>query len=302
MHTDCIKCFLEQANKLLYKYNIPDDKARDIVVRFELYIEEHKNITAPEASCFMHRLVKKATRAEDPYEKEKKDYNELLLGLEDDIRDIIKKSDDPFKSALRYALAGNIIDFGPPKQFDVFKALSEAVNKIPAIDHTLELRKALKKANTILYLGDNAGEIVLDKLFIETIGHPNLYFAVRGNNIINDVTIEDAEKTGITKIAKVISNGYDAPSTILNRCSPEFIKVYKEADIIISKGQGNLEGLIDVTDKNIFFLLMVKCNVIAEMIKVHEKNVVVLSNQKMMHPETVHPINHKINPLIEKET
>ncbi|MBN2350412.1 MAG: DUF89 family protein [Bacteroidales bacterium] len=284
MHTDCIKCFLEQANKLHHKYNLPDYLARDILVRFRLFIDDHKDITSPEASCLMHRLIRKATRVNDLYKKEKKDYNELLLSLENEIRDIIKQSDDPFQTALRYALAGNIIDFGPPKQFDVFKALSEAANKIPTIDHTLELRRALKKASTVLYLGDNAGEIVMDKLFIETIGHSNLYFAVRGSNIINDVTIEDAEKTGITKIAKVISNGYDAPSTILNRCSPEFIRVYEKADVIISKGQGNIEGLINVTGKNIFFLLMVKCNVIAEMIEVHEKNVVVLNNQKIQHP------------------
>ncbi len=301
MHTDCIKCFLEQTNKLLDKYNIPDDIARDIIVRFRLFINDNKNITAPEASCFMHRLIKKATQVEDPYKKEKKDYNELLLNLEDDIRDTIKKSDNPFQTALRYALAGNIIDFGPPKPFDVFKALSAAVSKEPAIDHSMELKKALQKASTVLYLGDNAGEIVLDKLFIETIDHPDLYFAVRGSNIINDVTKEDAEKVGITKITKVISNGYDAPSTILNRCSPEFIKVYKEADVIVSKGQGNLEGLIDVTDKHIFFLLMVKCNVIADMIKVREKNVVVLNNQKMLRPDSHHPINHSINPHIEKE-
>jgi len=302
MHTDCIKCFLEQANKLLNKYTIPDDIAGDIIVRFRLFIDDHKNITAPEASCFMHRLINKATNSKDPYKKEKRDYNELLLSLEEDIRDIIKKSDNLFQTALRYALAGNIIDFGPPKPFDVFKALSAAATKEPAIDHSFELKKALKKASTVLYLGDNAGEIVLDKLFIETIGHPNLYFVVRGSNIINDVTIEDAEKVGISKIAKVISNGYDAPSTLLNRCSTEFKKFYNDADIIISKGQGNLEGLIDVTDKKIFFLLMVKCNVIAEMIGVQEKNVVVFYNQKVLRPEKSYQANYKKYSLINNQS
>jgi len=302
MHTDCIKCFLEQANKLLNKYTIPDDIAGDIIVRFRLFIDDHKNITAPEASCFMHRLINKATNSKDPYKKEKRDYNELLLSLEEDIRDIIKKSDNPFQTALRYALAGNIIDFGPPKPFDVFKALSAAATKVPAIDHSFELKKALKKASTVLYLGDNSGEIVLDKLFIETIGHPNLYFVVRGSNIINDVTIEDAEKVGISKIAKVISNGYDAPSTLLNRCSTEFKKFYNDADIIISKGQGNLEGLIDVTDKKIFFLLMVKCNVIAEMIGVQEKNVVVFYNQKVLRPEKSYQANYKKYSLINNQS
>ena len=167
--------------------------------------------------------------------------------------------------------------------FDVFKALAEAAAKKPAIDHSAILFKELEKASSVLYLGDNAGEIVLDKLFIETIKHPNLYFAVRGSNIINDVTIEDAKKAGMTKNAKVVANGYDAPSTLLNRCSLEFREVFNKADIIISKGQGNLEGLTDVTNKKILFLLMVKCNVIAEMIGIHEKNTVVAYNQKIMH-------------------
>ena len=98
--------------------------------------------------------------------------------------------------------------------------------------------------------------------------------------------MEEAERVGLTKIAKVISNGYDAPSTLVNRCSSEFREIYKGADIIISKGQGNLEGLIDIDDKKIFFLLMVKCNVIAERIGVKEKNVVVLFNQKLIRPRT----------------
>lgn len=303
MHTDCIKCFLEQANKLFTKYKISNDLTADIIVRFRLFIDNHKdtNLSAPEASCFMHRLIRRVTQEDDLYKKEKNDYNNLLLSLEEEIKNKIKESENPFQTALRYALAGNIIDFGQPKAFDVFKALSEAISKEPAIDHSLLLKNELKKASTVLYLGDNAGEIVLDKLFIETINHPNLFFAVRGRNIINDITMKDAENVGMTKIAKVISNGYDAPSTLLNRCSQEFSKIFDEADIIISKGQGNLEGLIDVPDKNIFFLLMVKCNVIAEMIGVHEKNIVVLYNQKVLRPNINHPANYKKYSLINNQ-
>lgn len=299
MHTDCFTCLLEQANRLFNKYGIKDNIARNVIVRFKLFIDENKNIPVPVASCFMHRLIKKATRKTDPYKTEKNDYNDLLLGFEKDIREIIKKSGNPYQTALRYALAGNIIDFGPPKSFDVFKALSGAVLKNPAIDHSDVLKNELKKAATVLYLGDNAGEIVLDKLFIETIAHPDLYFAVRGNNIINDITLEDAEKVGISKIARVISNGYDAPSTLLNRCSSEFRKLFDKADLIISKGQGNLEGLTKVTDKKIFFLLMVKCNVMAEIIGVHEKNVVVLYNQKIQRSDTNIPTDFKNTELIK---
>jgi damage-control phosphatase, subfamily I len=285
MHTDCISCFFEQANKIFSKQKLKDSTAADIMLRFTLFVDDHNDnhLLAPEASCFMHRLIKKATHESDIYRKEKNDYNNLMLDLEAEIRSIINTSDNPFQTALRYALAGNIIDFGPSDSFDVFRALSEAVSKVPAIDHSSLLLEELHKAPSVLYLGDNAGEIVLDKLFIETIRHPNLYFAVRGSNIINDVTMEDAITTGMTKIVRVISNGYDAPSTLINRCSPEFRKIFNEAGVIISKGQGNLEGLADIRDKKIFFLLMVKCNVMAETIGVHEKNVVVLYNQ-MIQP------------------
>jgi uncharacterized protein with ATP-grasp and redox domains len=217
---------------------------------------------------------------DDLYEKEKHFYNNLLLNQEEEIRSKIRKSDDPFRTALLYALAGNIIDLGPRRSFDVKNSLSAAISEIPVIDHSLLLKDKLENASTVLYLGDNAGEIVLDKLFIETINHPDFYFATRGGNVINDITYKDALNVGITKVAKVISNGYDAPSTLLNRCSSEFRDIFDKADIIISKGQGNLEGLINNLNKKIFFLLMVKCNVIAEIIGVEEKSAVVFYNQR----------------------
>lgn len=284
MHTDCITCFLKQANKQFANYDIQDEVAAHILTRFNSFVAKHGigQLSSPEASCLMHRLIKKATCKEDPYKSEKEYYNKLLLSLEDDIRKTIIKSDDPFQTALRYALAGNIIDFGPPKAFDIDLALSGAVTKEPAIDHSHALDQDLKFASSVVYLGDNAGEIVLDKLFIETINHPDLTFAVRGANVINDVTVRDAESVGMQHIAKIVSNGYDAPSTMLNRCSNEFIRIFHEADVIISKGQGNLEGLIRVKDRRIYFLLTVKCDVIAKLIGVTEGSSVVLSNDALI--------------------
>ena len=282
MHPDCKKCFLEQAEKLLAKQRVSDDIAEDIISRLQFFIDRHKDnsLMAPEVSCLMHRLIKKAINVDDLYEKEKRYYNNLLLNQEEEIRNTIRKSDDPFRTALLYALAGNIIDLGPRRSFDVKNALSAAISEKPVIDHSLLLKDKLENASTVLYLGDNAGEIVLDKLFIETINHPDLYFATRGGNVINDITYKDALNVGITKVAKVISNGYDAPSTLLNRCSSEFRDIFDKADIIISKGQGNLEGLINNFNKKIFFLFMVKCNVIAEIIGVEEKSAVVFYNQR----------------------
>lgn len=290
MQTNCEECLLLQAKKMLKKYHISDDKAKDINARFSLFLNENRNngILTPEAACFLHRLIKKEANTENLYQKEKEEYNHLMMSLEENIQQEINQSANPFQTALRYALAGNIIDFGPPDSFDVFKILSAAASKIPAIDHSELLYAALKKASTVLYLGDNAGEIVLDKLFIRQIGHPNLWFATRGAHVINDVTTEDAEKVGMTKVARVISNGYDAPSTLVKHCSSEFKKLFDEADIIISKGQGNLEGLINNREKKIFFLLMVKCDVIGKMIGTDKKNSVVFFNQKTLTGTTMH--------------
>jgi len=128
-----------------------------------------------------------------------------------------------------------------------------------------------------LYLGDNAGEIVFDKLFIRTINHRNLTYVVRGGPIINDATMEDAEYTGMNKVANVISNGFDAPSTVPSESSRQFQQYFSKADIIISKGQGNLEGLLPLNDKRIFFLLMVKCDVMAELLGVDKESFVVFN-------------------------
>jgi uncharacterized protein with ATP-grasp and redox domains len=133
----------------------------------------------------------------------------------------------------------------------------------------------MAKAKNILFLGDNAGEIVMDKIFLQIINHPNLTYAVRGDYILNDATLEDAKNIGIHKYAKLISNGDNAPSTILERTSAEFQQAFQDADLILSKGQGNFEGLMDTKDDRIFFLLMAKCAVIATKLNVALKDIVV---------------------------
>jgi damage-control phosphatase, subfamily I len=281
MLQECEECLFLQAGKLINKHNIPDKVAGEIIDSLKDYVNKNQDngLSTPEASRYLNHLIEKATNSNDLYKKEKEEFNNLMLSLENKIDQVIQQSDNPFQTALRYALAGNIIDFGPPDPFDVLKELDSASLKKPAIDDSEILYKELNNASTVIYLGDNAGEIVLDKLFIKNINHPNLYFVTRGGNIINDITIEDAEKTGMTKVAKVIDNGYDAPSTLLNHCSEEFKKLFDEADIVISKGQGNLEGLINHREKKIFFLLMVKCDIIAEIIGAPKKNSVVYYNQ-----------------------
>lgn len=280
MHIDCIPCFRKQAERLIVKHGLSEIPANEVRTELNIILDKKAEaFTSPEVGRYLNSLVKSISGITDLYAKEKKEYNEMILQRYDELNRLVQASDNPKFTALRYALAGNIIDFGPPNEFNAQVAFSEALQKEPSINHSETLFKELNDAKTVLYLGDNAGEIVADKLFIETINHPNLYFAVRGSYVMNDITMEDAHFVGIDQLATVISNGYDAPSTILSACSPDFMEIYNKADIIISKGQGNLEGLINKKSKNIYFLLMVKCDVMARQIGVHQGDVVVWNNQ-----------------------
>jgi hypothetical protein len=176
--------------------------------------------------------------------------------------------------ALRFAIAGNVIDFGPNQPFDINNTLEQAKSIVLAIDDSRALQASLSQSKMLLYLGDNAGEIVMDRIFLETIQHPNVYFAVRGAPIINDALIEDAKLVGIDKIAHLITNGDDAPGTILETSSAEFRSLFEQADLIISKGQGNYEGLT-ANEKNIYFILMTKCDHVANHLGIKKGDFVV---------------------------
>jgi uncharacterized protein with ATP-grasp and redox domains len=184
----------------------------------------------------------------------------------DEIQNIIEACDDPFEASLRIALAGNIIDFGPKATLNrviikeaMERSLIQRLNK----DNVRLLKENISKADKILYIGDNAGEIVFDRVFIEKLPKEKIRYVVRGAPALNDVTLEDAKMVNMTGIVKVITTGVDIPGAILPLCSESFLKEYNDSDLILSKGQGNYEALSDEL-KNIFFLMKIKCPVIAE--------------------------------------
>jgi uncharacterized protein with ATP-grasp and redox domains len=263
----------------LNKENFSTDCKNRFTIEFaELYARKGEISSAPELSREAHAILRKHTNVPDPFATEKKQSNDLVLAMYPELKARILNSDDPFNTALRLAIAGNIIDFAVNSSFNLNETIERVLKVGFAIDDSLKLKEALSKGNTVLYLGDNAGEIVFDKLFIEHIMHPNLYYAVRGKNVINDATIEDARYIKMDEVADVISNGDDAPSTILNYCSPEFNELFDRADVIVSKGQGNLEGLLGKTKKPVFYLLMAKCDFIANALMVKKGDFVVKKN------------------------
>jgi uncharacterized protein with ATP-grasp and redox domains len=213
----------------------------------------------------IHRLIRRLSSCDDPYKELKDRSNRYALELYPELRQRIDNASNPLETALRFAIAGNIIDFGVNNKLDridLSKTIEQALSE-PVFGEIEELYYAITSSKKILYLGDNAGEIVFDRLLIEELPADKITFVVRGGPIINDATMADARTTGMTDLVKVIDNGSDAPGTIIEECSDTFKQIFTNADLIIAKGQGNYETLTDV-HKNIFFILKAKCSVIAK--------------------------------------
>ncbi|MDX9881635.1 MAG: ARMT1-like domain-containing protein [Prolixibacteraceae bacterium] len=282
----CYFCFARAFERIIEKENLSsEEKQKFASDLFGMFNTEKREFSVPAFSRDLHHFLRQYIKNPDPYKEAKRQSNDLALSMYPDFKKMVLESENPFETALRLAIAGNIIDYGVSDHFDLEAALTKVLNSDFTIDHSSELKNAVTKAKTVLYLGDNTGEIVFDKLFIETMMHPNLWFAVRGAPVINDATLEDAHYVGIDEVSDVISNGYDAPSTLPEHCSAEFQELFNRADVIVSKGQGNLEGLIDnPSNKEIYFLLMVKCDVIADVLGV-AKGSFVVCNRRLLKEE-----------------
>ncbi len=282
MNYECLICQIKALQKRLDKYKIAEPRRNQIVSEIirEVATVDLEKSYSPEITRNILSKMEAFSDVADPYEKEKEQSNREMLERYPEFQAKVQTSSNPFDTALRLAIAGNIIDFGPTHHFDVEGTIQKVMSSDFAINHSMQLKDAIENAKTILYLGDNCGEIVLDKLFLETIDHPNVYFAVREKHVLNDATQKEALEVGIHEFATIISNGDDTPSTLLHRVSSDFLEIYNAADLIISKGMGNYEGLMFESDPRIFFLLMIKCNVIGENLGVRNGDFVVKQNGK----------------------
>jgi len=215
---------------------------------------------------------RKLTKNPDPYRKLKQKSTEITLSLYPSLKKIINDSEDSLLTAIRIAIAGNIIDFGPGHSFDIEKTVKDVLKQDFAVCNYEAFQRHLDKSKSILYIGDNAGETVFDRLLIEEINKPTTY-VVRDSPVINDATYEDAVQAGLDKVATIMSSGSDAPGIIPGLCSKEFLDNLNNSEFVIAKGQGNYEGLSN--EKNtIFFLLKTKCQIIADDIGVANGDII----------------------------
>ncbi|WP_234121591.1 damage-control phosphatase ARMT1 family protein [Clostridium hydrogenum] len=283
IHDKCLPCIVNQAVKVA---NITGVHKKEELLRevFTYLSKMDFEITTPEIIGEIFEIIKKHTNNPDPYKETRSYYNTLFLKMLPQFESKLEQAENSFQLAVRYAIVGNIIDFNPIHNtllediFDCFEKMEDA--KL-AIDDSKALMKDILNANILLYLGDNCGEICMDKLLLKKIKEVNpnvkIFFGVRGKPVVNDSIAEDAYAVGIDEYSEVIDNGDGSLGTVLNRTSPEFREVYKKADVVIAKGQANYECLSE-ENKNIYFLLMTKCDVIAKDIDVEEKKMICMKN------------------------
>ena len=281
-YLDCLPCLLSQALRAARAATDDENVHRMVINSVASMIPELSlGLRPPEIAQRGYQLIYQLTGSSDPFHQAKVDANCAALALYPRLKEMIANSEDPLLIACKLAIAGNSIDLAPNfDQIDMDNIVETAVASPLAINDYHEFRSSINNSRHILYLGDNAGEIVFDRVLIEELyqlKELEIDFVVRERPIINDVTLDDAMAVGMDRVARIASSGSDAPATILSQCSSQMLKLYYSADVIIAKGQGNYESLNEEPD-NIFFLLRAKCPLLAELLGVNVGDAVLKQN------------------------
>lgn len=280
----CYPCIVDQMVKIAA---LSGEKQIPALMQkaFALLGQAQAGCSAPELIGRLACLAREQTGCHDPYAAIRRGYNQLFLRFEDALRQRIAQSADPFRQAVRYAILANLVDLGPIRndslndiQADLPGWYAAHEDDPASIDHIHRLRQDVLSASTILCLGDNCGELCMDKLLMEQIARLNpsarLYYGVRGLPVINDSIRADALEVGMDGIAQVVDNGSPAAGTCLHLASEAFLSLYHQADVVLCKGQGNYESLSDDTHPGRYFLLVPKCRCVAEDLGVNQHTLV----------------------------
>lgn len=258
---ECITCIIRQTIEIVRRTVKSEKKQKRIlaaVVR-KLARADLGRMTPPEATRFAHEEIQRITGIKDLYRAPKKQNNREALRLYPNLKRLVKKARDPLLMAIRLSIAGNIIDYGALAHFDIGHTVKDVLKKTFAVSDYRKFKRDLKKAKLLLYIGDNAGEIVFDRVLVEElVKRVKVVFVVKSRPVLNDVLMDDARMVGMDKVVKVVASGSDHAGTTVSTGSKEFKRLFRKADMVIAKGQGNFETL-DREKKNIYFLLKMKC-------------------------------------------
>jgi damage-control phosphatase, subfamily I len=267
-HVECLPCFLRQTIQVARLNNCSKEQQIHLVQAVSSIIAELDISKSPPVNAApIYRKIAEMTGCEDPYYEKKRASNQQALKVVSDLRREIKGTEHELASAVRFAIAGNIIDYGALETFDIDVTLQKSRSARLAVDDLFLFSEAilrLAKGSKVLYLTDNCGEIVYDSLLLEYLHRRSveLTIAVKDGPIINDALVEDALEAGLDSYGRIITSSGRVPGTDLTACTAQFIDVFNSAALVIAKGQGNFESLSEV-ERDIFFLLTIKCPVAA---------------------------------------
>jgi uncharacterized protein with ATP-grasp and redox domains len=279
VNLDCIPCFQRQILQAL-RFISDDEGLQEQVLRESMMklLDLPWDSPPSELANEVHKVVRALTQVRDPYYQVKKESNDLALTLYPTIKTMIDESVNSLQAAIRMAIAGNIIDFGALREFNLEETIQKVSTMRFAVNDSEKLRERLQSAETLLFFTDNAGEIAFDRLLIETLLKEKRFkrigLVVKGGPIINDATLDDALYLGLDKLPNVkfmtISNG--EAGTGPQRSSQDVEDWIQAHDLVIAKGQSNYEGLSEFHE--LFFALIVKCPIVARDLHVAVGNII----------------------------
>ncbi len=262
LYTECYPCLVKQAVTAVSLNGI-DSKTQFRTLKEVLTIlaSADERLSPSEIAGETNRVIRQNTGVDDLYYDMKETSHTLAMEYLEDLRNLASQGEDPLQQVLKVGAAGNIIDVVHVGDYDLWDEVTSTVNGELLGGSLKAFREKLNSASFILYLADNAGETVFDRVLIENLPLPVIY-SVKSGPILNDAARVDAEAAGIDQVATIIENGSRSPGTVLSQASDEFLELFNKADLVLSKGQANFETLDDQGSK-VFFLMRIKCPLIS---------------------------------------
>ena len=262
-YLDCIPCFMSQALRAGRLASDNDAVIKKVLDKTAQFIQEMPmDYTPPQIGECIYSYISEITGNSDLYYNIKRKNIDKAFELYKYFEKMISAESDPLKAAVMLSISGNVIDMGIKGFIDIKNEVARVLDKFDDIPDFPAFRKKLEKSETVLYIGDNSGEAVFDLFLLKQISDKKIYYAVRDIPVINDITHTEAQIIGIDRYAEILSSGVKAPGTVIDKVSDQFREIFDSSDIVISKGQGNYEALSGA-ERDIFFLLIAKCPVIA---------------------------------------
>lgn len=269
-HLECIPCFLKQAleaSRMVTDNETTHTQVMHSVMNYLQYADLTKS--PPELSQKIHHIIRTITHSSDPYKKVKTESNTLAKKHLPHLKKQLALSQDPLLLAIKLAIVGNVIDYGTMTRLNITDMINNALTQPFDLQQYPAFKNQLKQSKSILMLGDNTGEIIFDTLLLQELNRytHDITYVVKAHPIINDAQKDDAIYAGVDNYATIIEadakQPYSSPGILLQHTTPQFKRRFSSVDMVLSKGQGNFEGLNN-SSRQIYYLLMIKCPLIAD--------------------------------------